>query len=150
MSKEFYTPAEVEALTQWTPVGQRDLRHKGFLSNYGAQTKTGRWTYSARDVVAFWVARSLHGFGFDLATLFAVSWTNAETVMRFAKGGHATRYVAFLIDGYRGDGIAHGTSVVSHNTLAEIEALYTFDKVDAVDLKHIGETLPDHIRAILV
>jgi len=143
-----FTPAEIEAYTRWTPEATRDLRHKGFLSNYGSQSDAGRWKYSIRDLIAFWMADHLRDAGFPVHQLLATSWTSAEAVINLLQGITAgERYVAFLFTiTALDDGDVSGWTVVRVRSLAEIEAQHSFAKADILDLKAIAEAVPEKIR----
>lgn len=147
-----FSPSDIETLTGWSPDGQRDLRRKGLLSNYGTATETGRWKYSVRDVVAFWIASRLHHRhdGLDLTTLFAVSWTNAPTVIALIKGDAAQRYLAKLDRKEEiGDNMMMShAEIVTFADLSEL-AGRAFDQAHVIDFKHLADTAPDRIKQVI-
>lgn len=148
-----YTPGEIEGLTGWHTAGQRDLRLKGYLANYGQKGENGRWLYSARDVVAFYVASILHERdrnGVRLHEIFAQSWTNAEHVAALASGKNAPRYfvVGYMREKGPMDGaILLGAEAMTASSFDEISAkgFYAFD---VFDLSKIAELLPASIAAV--
>ena len=148
-----YSPAEVENLTNWTPEGQRDLRRKGYLDNYGVQ-HNGRWRYSPRDIAAFWVASELndlhhHGGGLDLRTSLATASTNAPTLIDLICERSAPRYVVFLSYSLREnstDGMTLGGSEVKRlSDLTELSN-FRFDDAYLIDLKQLADTAPADVR----
>ncbi|NPD14455.1 hypothetical protein HOY34_04480 [Xinfangfangia sp. D13-10-4-6] len=96
-----HTPADVRAVSFWSPELLRDYRLKGYLEPYGEKGANGHWLYSGRDLVAFWVAEILHGRGkqldlpvkgerpMDLKRLFEHSWIIAEFVAKHIAGRDA-------------------------------------------------------------
>lgn len=149
-----YAPAEVEKLTKWTPEGQRDLRRKGYVDNYGFQ-RNGRWRYRPRDIAAFWTASELNGLhrtdgaGLDLRTLFATCWTNAPALINLICGRLAPRYLVFLSYSLRenstGGMTSGGTEIKTVSDLTELANL-RFDDAYMIDFKQLADTAPDDIR----
>lgn len=126
---------------------QRDLRHKGYLTNYGMMGEDQRWKYSFRDIVALAVAGRLIETGWHRHTSCALAWTYAPVVFGFLRGASiGIRYVAHLIDaGQEKDGMKlSGTVSLEYRSLAEMDSGPSFDRAEIIDLKYIANCLhPD-------
>jgi len=150
-----YTPAQIEDLAGVVPEATRVWRARGILSNYGVLGENGRWLFSLRDLVGFYIARRLgddvmRNTGLDVAAALGIGWTNAPTVIDRVKGGAAAeRYVAFLhrAAGTHADGLG-GTEVRTARHLRQFED-EPFDRLEAIDLWYIAATLPQPLRGYI-
>lgn len=153
MEAKIYTPAEVEKYTSWTAAGLRDLRNKGYTNNYGSATAGGRWRYSGRDVVAFWLAARLQDCmkldgAVNLASAFAVAWAHAPQVIAYINDAQpAYRYTVVLTKPPVEAGVVGGSQVVNVGSLAEVEDRPKF-RATSYDWKELAEAAPMFIKAI--
>ena len=170
-----FSPAEVEEYTGWTTQSLRDLRNKrhltksgvpinygDLLSNYGELQPNGRWTYSLRDLVAFWIARALNEnyqdpFASFLPGVFAVSYSNAETVVGFAKGQSPREGWTAILHSLTPNRFgAHGGSVVNLPRIEDLEnnpnpnVDLSFHKADVFNWKHFADTMPAALKSLVL
>lgn len=157
-----FTPAEVEDLTGWTAQGVRDLRNKGYVTNFGELQPNGRWVYSLHDLVAFWVASALNRnttdpFATFLPGVFAVSWSNAGKVVALVRG-EAVRelWTAFLHQLAPNKFVTSEGSVVHLASLADLENNpnpnwdLTFHKADLFNWQHFAATVPERLNSLIL
>lgn len=155
MPQLIFSPAEIQELTEWTPDAQRDLRHKGFLSNYGFQTKGGRWKYTTRDLVAFGMAMHLREAGLPIQQVMGTSWTQANQVMNIIHQKDlysGNRFVAFLFRVTLMDDrmTMYGWDVIEIRSVAELDATKPFSKADLIDLKTVAGAAPDKVKSYVI
>ncbi len=151
------TPMEIEKLTTWSADALREMRRRGFLSNYGEETEGGRWRYSLRDLVAFDIASRLWqrtGEGFMLQTCFALAWTNAPHVIDLIRGKAAPACVAVLnqsrpFPSKEVDLRYGGSEVVTLSGIAEL-AERDFDDAHIINLNRIAETTSLKVKAYVI
>lgn len=144
MNNHIYTPADVQSVSWWSPELLRDYRLKGYLDTYGRKGENGRWLYSGRDLVAFWVAEVLHGRGkrmdmavkgerpIDLRRLFDHSWIIAEHVAKHIVGIEAPIFWGHG-DVRREKGISQWGETLSLNYPIRFKA-NTYEQIAALDL----------------
>lgn len=148
-----YTPGEVEELTGWTAMGQRDLRAKGYLDNYGSTTGGGRFRFAGRDVMAFWIARAVQDMmrsdgAVNLRSAFAIAWSNSPTVIDCIRGTPPERCItAFLITYSRESGEIAGSELVQFRSTADLE-FKNFDKAVIYDWKKFSADVPSRITDV--
>lgn len=150
--KHAFTPSAIAGMTGVSPDMQRDLRHKGFLANYGAMGDDQRWKYSLRDMIAFAAAFRLIKTGWHRHSACACAWTFAHAILAEIVGAEIPiRYVAHLIDaGSPSDDFSmRGTVTMEAKTLAEIEAGPSFDRAEILDLKYLAQRLPDDLKEFI-
>lgn len=146
-----YSPAEIEQMTGWHPQGLRDMRSKRYLDNFGEMQENGRWVYSARDVVAFWLAGFLHEHDHnpDLKGILGASYSNAPALAAKLTGRPGYRFVAIVKEAEptpRGMA-SYGSRILPTNTLDELAKGSVF-AVSAIDLVAIAEHAPDAVRSV--
>lgn len=140
------TPSTVEKLSTVSPDAQRDWRRLGFLENYGA-SEAGRWKYSVRDAVAFWIASRLIETGFDRHIACLCGWSAAPEVCVLMQGKTPFyRYIVHLHQACDGLGLL-GTSAVNLKSLDELSA-HEFDRADVIDLGRIASAAPVGLKEI--
>lgn len=142
-----FTPSTIESLSGVSTEAQRDWRHKGFLTNYGASNEAGRFKYSFRDAVAFWLGDRLIRSGWDRRTCLALAWTNAPSAIELIRGGEATRYIAHLFDGDSEDCALSGWTVAYADDLTAFADM-PYEKMDVVDLVQVCTRAPRGIREV--
>lgn len=154
-----FNPGEIGAMTGIAPEALRNWRTRGFMANYGAETDGGRWVYSLRDLVAFWISERLTSRRtVDRHTALAISWSEAENMIGFIVQIHeglelsGLRYVV-LVESAKfdedGEIRMNGTSLVKCKALSEIEPM-TFDRVEVIDLFNLARTAPPKIRDVVL
>lgn len=147
-----YTPSDIERLTKWSADGLRDMRRREFIRNYGEASENGRWQYSLRDLVAFYVADRLwrpSKDGLMLHTALAIGWANAPHVIDLIRGKVATKYLAILD---KTDTTIFSDQTLSGSSIVEIEEISDlanneFDEAHLINLKRIADTAPLRIKA---
>lgn len=147
MNEPTFSPADVEELTGWHAQGQRDMRHKGYLENYGTLGDNGRWRYSKRDLIAFWIAGVLYERERrDLAQTLAQSWTMAEHVLARVEARPAPQFVVF---GWKTERLAggltlSGTEFAYFNSLDDASRS-GFVHLEVTDLKALAALASDRL-----
>ena len=150
-----YTPAQIEELAGVVPEATRVWRARGILSNYGVLGENGRWLFSLRDLVGFYIAKRLgddvmRNTGLDVAAALGIGWANAPTVIDRVRGGAAAeRYVASLhrAAGTHTGGLT-GTEFRTGRHLGQLED-EPFDRLEVIDLWYIADTLPQPLRGYI-
>lgn len=149
-----FSPSDVAELIGWKPDGQRDMRAKGYISNYGTQTSGGHWKYSNRDLMAFWIASHLHeGKRHNLHELFVRAWHIAPTIIEAVRGNGIARY---FVVGWEAAGDTKGGGGTT--LIGMIDAIdgpdlngvdVSFDVAEVIDLRRLAEAVPAGIRDII-
>lgn len=144
-----FTPADIEFHTGWKVDALRDFRRKGYLKSYGSQGANGRWTYSYRDVVGFWIAAVLHGKDrvADPGAVFPKAHFVAKELARHLQGDkEAPRWFVEL---HTLKKAANGMSIYDHEFrfVATLDNLKGFYAVESLDLGELANLAPDGIRA---
>jgi hypothetical protein len=151
------SPGAVASMTEPTPDLQRNYRQRGMLESYGKADDSGRWKYSLRDLVGFWIADRLaqRGYSMDrrdaLRHGYALAPGVIDNVLRIRRGGRPSgnRFSGFLHDGWAEGGRVHGILAESFSSLADIESR-TFDRVEMIDTHHLARTIPAEIQGLLI
>lgn len=154
MNAAVFTPAQISDLTNLEPEVLRNWRMRGFMRNYGLEGENGRWLYSLRDLVAFWIAdRLTEQRTIERHQALATGWGQAPVFIAFMTGEASAphRYVAFIETSRAEEGQmrSSGTELVCSKTLAELERL-AFDLMVVIDLQHLADTAPKAIKAAVV
>lgn len=148
-----FDPQDIEDLTGWTPAGIRDLRNKDMLGAYGAQRDNGRWTYSERDVVAFWIAGQFNSIRSDafatfLRGVFAAAHSGAEKMIAAIKGNPPRDvWTVYLHSAARADGEVGGSEIIHVAALSELDGR-AFDRAEIFNWSHMAATAPEQIRKV--
>lgn len=150
------SPGAVATLTQPTTDLQRNYRARGMLDGFGAADDAGRWKYSLRDVVAFWIGDRLHmnGLGMDRRDALMNGNALADTVITRFLRRHAgmtdetARYAVTVSDGHAQEGKASGLTSLRTSDLSSL-AEHDFDALTVIDCERLAATIPASIAGLL-
>ncbi|WP_099828228.1 hypothetical protein [Oceaniglobus indicus] len=151
------SPGAVASFTEPTPDLQRNYRQREMMGGIGQLGENGRWSYCLKDLVAIWISDRLSQRGRAMDRRDALRYGNAfaGTVIRaflaFSGGRNPgkERYTVVVNDGHPVEGQAHGMSLRTVNSIAEIEE-YKFDFVQVFDTWRLAKTIPDDIKTLLI
>jgi hypothetical protein len=153
-------PGTVGRLTNINLDHIREWRRLGLLSDYGTQGQNGRWQYSVRDAVGFWMAErfSVRGLFMERGPALKRARQYAPSIMFVAMDFHLgrepnhavhQRYAIELMDGYSDGMRVHGGSLKRVQSLVEI-ADEEFDRAEIIDTWRIARTMPAELRGYVV
>lgn len=146
IERHVFEPSTVASLSGVTVDTQRDWRHKDLIKAYGSVTNTGRWKYSFRDAVGFWLASRLVSHGWDRGLATKEAWLLAPEIIAIVQGKEPKdQFMGFVIKGSdQQPGVTDPRRIVVPS-LGKISGP-EFERLDLLNLKALAAAVPDGIR----
>lgn len=140
-------PQEVEKFLGLTPENLRDQRRRGILDGIGqTDADTGRWRYSADDVLIIAIAQALFQEGIDLPSAMSIAKFAAPNVIECWSYGDRSTYPNPILVAFPGRVGMNVVRWTDPEMVASINALVSY----RIDIRQITERLSKRVWKLVM
>lgn len=137
-----FSTADVEKWGLATALALANWRSRNLVDGWGEQSETGRWSYSATELVAFYLANVIEAGGESRQVALMKGHQYADALVDWLNGKETPARYLIMLTGTDQDG-----GSFTSESLDDL-ASERFQMATVIDLKTVAEEAPITIRSV--